>query len=328
MLVVVLGLALSGCGGQQSLASPARDSPQAAPLSPALTAGTCWDDRQLGPAMGRQFTTWVARYARGDARLGRALADDAAFSRRLDCGEPHAIELYNVVEVPRAVLREVTSYADLLDHGTALYVRVRDAVNTACAEGSPYAAADRAVGMPLQLGPSLDEDSGLRLAWDPFPPDRWARGEHRFVCTLEQDPAGTVRYADLPTRRLAESARVCLDGPGEPVPCSGPHRAEEIGEMVLNTAVDAGLVDARKAVRNGADGRHVALTQAEYGRLDKACRALLRRVSSRPAVAHAFPGSVAQWPTPEGAYVASCFALGSAGEPPRRTTGTVFDRDR
>jgi len=185
--------------------------------------------------------------------------------------------------------------------------------------------------IPVQLGPSLGRDSGLRVAWDPFPPDRWAKGEHKFVCTFEQDNAGTLRFADLGTRTVPVAERVCLDTPRRYRPCAGRHQAEDIAEMVLNAAIAQGEVNGRKAVRTGPQGKYVALTDAEYAKLDKVCQTFLERVSSparRSATgvkAQAFPGAVSQWPTKNGAYVASCFALRPAVPPPM-ITGTVFDR--
>ena len=49
----------------------------------------------------------------------------------------------------------------------------------------------------MQLGPSLNVDGGLHVAWDPFPADLWAKGQQKFVCTFEQDEPGTLAFADL-----------------------------------------------------------------------------------------------------------------------------------
>ena len=47
------------------------------------------------------FDKWVEKYAGGDATLGDSMRDDAAFSKEIDCAEPHSLELYNVVELSR-----------------------------------------------------------------------------------------------------------------------------------------------------------------------------------------------------------------------------------
>jgi hypothetical protein len=328
LLLATLLLALAGCGGSDHSAA-ARAGSEAGERAKRLTAGTCWDDTQLPAALGdKAFAAWVREHAAGDAGRGESLRDDAAFSNEIPCDEPHSLELYNVVAADPALTAEVTSYADLLDQHSPLYRRIRDQVNDRCLAGSPYGLAQRrAGGLPVQLGPSLNEKSGLHLAWDPFPADLWDKGQRRFVCTFEQDPPGTLAFADLTTSKVPEAARVCLNTPGTYVPCAGKHQAEDLAEMVLNTAIERGQVNGRKAIRKGAQGDYVALSDAEYARLDKVCSTLLASVSTAPGgvTAKAYPGSVSQWPTKAGAYVASCFAL-KPGEPPPAFVGTVFDR--
>ena len=125
--------------------------------------------------------------------------------------------------------------------------------------------------------PSLNVDGGLHVAWDPFPADLWAKGQKKFVCTFEQDEPGTLRFADFTTRKAPVEARVCLNTPRKYVPCSGKHQAEDIAEMILNTAIEKGQINGRKAVRKGTNGTYVALSDAEYAKLDKICQTLLRR---------------------------------------------------
>lgn len=324
---LLLGV-LAGCGGSDTSKRPRAS---AAPSEPAraLTAGTCWDDTQLAEALGEDaFAAWVRKYAAGDAKLGEAMRDDAAFSEKVDCSAAHALELYNVVELAPALMAQVQEYADLLDQTSRLYRKVRDQVNDRCLARSPYGIAQRrAGGLPVQLGPSLSPDGGLRVAWDPFPADLWTAGQRKFVCTFEQDEPGTLRFADVTTRKVPLNARVCLNTPGTFVPCRGRHQAEDIGEMILNTAVERGRITGRKAVRKGARGGFVSLTDAEYAKLDKVCQTLFRQVSrvGGGVAARAYPGSVAQWPTRTGDYVARCFAL-KPYDPPPPIRGTVFDR--
>ncbi len=326
MLVLLLVL-LMACGAGTTT-DPARKTDAGQPKA-ALTGGTCWGDRQLPAALGEaEFDAWVQKYAAGDPALGKAMRDDAAFDEQIDCAKPHSLELYNVVGLDAGLDDLVKEYADLLDPESALYRDVRDQVNDRCLAGSPYGAAQRAAGgMPVQLGPSLDDKGGLHVAWDPFPADLWAKGERKFVCTFEQDQPGTLRFTDLGTSKVPLAARVCLDTPGTYVPCSGRHQAENIAGMILNTAISKGQINGRKAVRNGPKGPYVALSDAEYARLDKICQAFLAAVSTAKGgvAARAYPGSVSQWPTKTGAYIASCFALKPL-EPPPPVTGTVFDR--
>lgn len=333
LVALLLALVLSGCsGGSAAPGSPEPAGP--APEPPReLSAGTCWTDTQLPEALGEEdFAALVEEHAgddpeRRDARA-EAMRDDAAFDEEVDCAEPHALELYAVVDLPRALDRRIASYADLLDQDSALHGLVRDAVNQRCLADSAWGRAERRAGAPrVQLGPALAADGGFALAWDPFPAELWEDGQRRFVCTFEQEEPGTVMFADLRTDRLPQRARVCLDVPGTTVPCGRPHQAEEIGEMILNAAVADGDIDARRAVREGEDGRYVALSEREYTRLDRACDVLYRAISTgRPDMeAQAFPGSVEQWPNDDGVYVASCFAL-KPFDPPPKFRGTVFDR--
>jgi hypothetical protein len=123
-VAVVLPLLLAlhtACGGSGETPKSPRVAAAAAP-DKALTAGTCWDDEQLPAALGAvDFDAWVKKYADGDATLGNAMRDDAAFSKKLDCSEAHALELYDVVSLDPALTARVTSYSDLLDQDSALY---------------------------------------------------------------------------------------------------------------------------------------------------------------------------------------------------------------
>ena len=327
LLILLLGI-LAGCAGDGPK-SPQRPAAAEASGKP-LTKGTCWDDTQLPEALGADaFDAWVKKYAAGDAALADSMRDDASFSKKMECTEPHSLELYNVVELEPALTAKVAQYADLLDQKSALYRSVRDQVNHRCLAGSAYGLAQqRGGGIPVQLGPSLNTGAGLHVAWDPFPADLWAKGEKKFVCTFQQDEPGTLRFADLTTRKVPVATRVCLNTPGRYVPCSGKHQAEDIAEMILNTAIEKGQVNGRRAVRKGPKGAYVALSDAEYARLDKICATLLSQVSTvRGGVeARAYPGWVSQWPTDNGAYVASCFALNPAKEPPPPMRGTVFNK--
>ena len=331
--IVLLSLLLAGCSSSDddsdSPKSPRAEASADAPPQKVLTKGTCWDDQQLADALGQDgFEKWVEEYAGGDAALGESMRDDAAFSKEIACTEPHSLELYNVVALDPALTARVTTYADLLNQKSPLYRKVRDQVNDRCQAGSPYGRAQkRAGGLPVQLGPALNTNGGLHVAWDPFPADLWAEGQKKFVCTFEQDRPGTLLFADVTTRKVPVGARVCLNTPGKYVPCAGKHQAEDIAEMILNTAIETGKINGRKAVRKGPNGRYVALSDAEYARLDKICRTFFRSVSTvgGGVTARAYPGAVSQWPTETGAYVASCFAL-KPYEPPPKITGTVFNR--
>lgn len=328
LAVVMLLLTTSGCGGDDM--APKRRSTADAPVR-TLTAGTCWGAEQLPEALGAEgFDAWVEKYAGGDSARGDSMRDDAAFAKEIGCAEPHSLELYDVVEVAPALTDQVRDYADLLDQKSQLYRRIRDQVNDRCMADTPYGQAQRkAGGLPVQLGPSLNVDSGLRLAWDPFPADLWAKGQHKFVCTFEQDQPGTLRVADLTTRKVPITARVCLNTPAKYVSCSGRHQAEDIAEMILNTAIEKGQINAKRAVRKGTSGAYIALSEPEYAKLDRICQTLLESVSRGTAriKAQVYPGAASQWPTDKGVYLASCFAVEPVSEPlPFLPGGTVYNR--
>ena len=205
------------------------------------------------------------------------MRDDAAFAKEIDCAEPHSLELYNVIEVSPELTAQVKEYADLLDQKSELYRKIRDQVNDRCMARSPYGVAQRkAGGLPVQLGPSLNVDGGLHVAWDPFPADLWAKGQTEVRVHLRAGAArDAARSPTSPPARCPITARVCLNTPRNYVPCSGKHQAEDIGEMILNTAIEKGQIDGKKAVRKGAKGKYVALADAEYAKLDKVCQTLL-----------------------------------------------------
>ncbi|MEO7944312.1 MAG: hypothetical protein ABIR34_13005 [Marmoricola sp.] len=328
LLAVLLVAGVSGCSGDDTPKSPRADSPTKAP-SKVLTKGTCWDDARLPDALGEAaFDDWAEKYAGGDSALSGSMRDDVAFSKSIDCSEPHSLELHDVVSVQPALTRQVTKYADLLDQKSALYRKISEQVSERCLARSPYGRAQRkAGGVDVQLSPWLNTDSGPHVAWDPFPADLWEKGQHRFVCTFEQDKPGTLRFADLTTREVPVTSRACLNTPRKDRPCSGKHQAEVIAGMTLNAAIAKGQISGRKAIRTGADGKYVALSEAQYAKLDKVCQTLFTMVSTvrGGVVGRAYPGTASQWPTKTGDYVASCFAL-KPYEPPPMISGTVFNR--
>lgn len=327
LLLVLLAGALAGCGGDAAK-SPGAKAAGDAP-GKALTAGTCWDDDRLPDALGpKAFQAWVEKYAVGDTARGDAMRDDAAFEKLLDCTQPHSLELYNVVALDPALGTQVKDYADLLDQKSALFRRIGDQINSRCLAGSAYDVPARSKGgLAVQLSPFLNSGGGLHVAWDPFPADLWAKGQRKFVCIFAQDQPGTLRFADLTTGRVPVAARVCLNTPSSYVPCSGRHQAESIADLGLSAAIEKGQLPGSKAVRKGPDGLFVAISDAQYARLDKVCQTFLSAVSARKGElsGRAYLGSPRLWPTKEGRYVATCFAV-KPGEPPPPFTGTVFNR--
>lgn len=326
LLIGLLLAVLAGCGGDG--APKSEDAAGSQPGKP-LTAGTCWDAEHLPDVLGQQrFDAWVEKYAGGSEVLGQSMRDDAAYDRPFACDEPHTLEIFDVVSLEPALLARVTSYADLLDESSPLYARVRDQVIDRCFARSPYGVAQRkAGGLPVQLSPSENPDGGLSGGWDPVPADRWVRGEKKFLCLFEQDRPGTVRFADITTSRYPLAARVCIDVPAKEVPCAGPHQAENIAGMVLNTAVESGRLPGRTAIRSATNGRYVALSGRDQARLDQVCQTFLEAVSTaqRGLTAAAYVADADEWPGKDGLYNATCYAL-EPGDPPPMMNGSVFDR--
>jgi hypothetical protein len=327
-LTAVVLVALSGCSGADS----AKESPPASAAPKPVTAlakGTCWGAEQLPETLGAAgFDAWVKKYAGGDKTLGASMRDDAAFSTPIACTKPHTLELYNIVGLDPRLDAKIKDYTDVLDPSTPLYRAVRDQVYGRCLAPSVYGAAQRrAGGLPVQLGPSLSAKGGLHVAWDPFPAHLWAKGQHKFVCTFEQDDPGTLMFADLPTRKTPIAARVCVNTPRTYVPCRSPHQAEDIAEMTLDTAIERGQITGRAAVRKGPKGQIVVISDAQYAKLDRICQTLFRSVSTvgGGVTGRAYLGSVDMWPDKTGSYLASCFAL-KPFDPPPKSRGTVFNR--
>ena len=107
-----------------------------------------------------------------------------------------------MVELAPRLTAQVKEYADLLDLESALYRKVADQVNDRCLAGSAYGRAQRkAGGLPVQLSPAINADTGLNDAWDPFPADLWEKGQKKFVCIFEQERPGTLSFADFTTRK-------------------------------------------------------------------------------------------------------------------------------
>ena len=93
--------------------------------------------------------------------------------------------------------------------------------------------------------------------------------------TFEQERPGTLAFADFTTRKTPVAARVCVNTPRKYVSCRGRHNAEQIAGMTLNTAIEQGRINGRKAVRKGTSGKYVAPSDAEYAKLDKVCQTFL-----------------------------------------------------
>ena len=221
-------------------------------------------------------------YAGGDATLGESMRDDAAFSQQVDCSEPHSLELHDVVSLPPALARQVTTYADLLDQDSALYRQVRDEVSERCLAESPYGRAQRrAAGVDVQLSPFLSAASGLHVAWDPFPADLWAKGQQKFVCTFEQDEPGTLPFADLTTRQVPVGGAGVPEHPAEvpPLQREAPGRGDrrDDAELGRRQGADRRSQGRSGRARTGSTSRSATRSTPVWTRSARRCSRRSRR---------------------------------------------------
>ena len=211
-------------------------------------------------------------------RSVRRCATTRRSPKEIDCAEPHSLELYNVVEVSPALTAQVKEYADLLDQKSDALpqdprpgerpLHGRLGVRPGPAQGRRAARAARPVAQrrrraARRVGPVPGRPVG-------------ARGSRSSCAPSSRTSPGRCAFADLTTSRLPVEARVCLNTPRKYLPCSGKHQAEDIAEMVLNTAIEKGQITGEEG---GPQGRRRALrarsATREYAKLDKVCQTLL-----------------------------------------------------
>lgn len=333
LLAAVGLLAVAGCGGSgddgakttalADLAEVAQSADSADGAGDTVEAGDC-----LGPGtLGDTPTDLATQIDAFGLVAYTAMADDPLWANQVDCSQPHAFEVYDVVTLPADLDEQVVSYADLLaDHGP-LAKAVRTAVGHGCATAlGPSAAVMDASPLQADVMPVLNSAGALQLASNPLPPASWAGGDHGFACLLEQDPPGTVMAADIATGALPYADRVCLDGTAF-TGCDQPHDAERIAVLSVDTAVATGALRGRQAV--DADGR-VNLGDDEWALLDEVCDRYLREVTVTPApglvgVANTYPES---YPDTNGRYWVLCSAQAPFGADPAdvvTTSTSVFD---
>ena len=100
--------------------------------------------------------------------------------------------------------------------------------------------------------------------------------------------------------------------------------------MILNTAIEKGQINGKKAVRTGAQGAVRRAERArEYAKLDKVCQTLLAvglHDQGRRRPARAYPGSASQWPSELGRLRRELLRAASRSSRRRPSRGTVFNR--
>jgi hypothetical protein len=328
-LLAVLALALAaGCsqarppGAGGSGTGAAAGSGAASRSGPgALAEGTCWSGDLLG-ADPQDVLALSARYDVPYLLTARAVAGRPAFDKRIDCDEDHAVEVFKVVRLPDPRL---TDYAALLRIRTPLYASVERRVAQGCMSErlAKVAAATGLAG--AVVAPVLP--AGAALGWAPVAPDAWSRGHREFACTLTWQDPRTTRYSTLFTRSLATGDRTCIVSRSLVfVDCAHPHDRERIAVIDARQAVAAGRFPGPGAVRTGPRGRFLDVPDARWAKLDAACTAYLRSISTTKRLTGVANVDADQWPAPDGAFPIYC----DADTPPDResliTEGSVYNR--
>jgi hypothetical protein len=302
----------SGSDGQSSSSSPGE-----------LAEGTCWSDTMLGADpqdVLKLSTTYDVPYL----VAAHALASRPAFSGSVGCGDDHTVEVYKVVRLPK-LDKSLTDYAALLHTSTPLYGTVARSVAQACMTKSLADAVAKA-GLPSAvMAPVLPE--GASLGWAPAPPDLWSKGRRVFACTLTWSHPQPVRYSAVFTKHFPTADRTCIDTKALLfVDCARKHDRERIAVIEAREAVAAGAFPGPKAIRTGSAGRYLDVSDARYARLDAACTAYLRAISTTKKLTGVANVDVDEWPAPGGSYPIYCEADTRPDQKSLVTVGSVYDR--
>lgn len=305
VLAVTLLVGCNSSGGGDDTDSHAGSTTSGTPVSTTalvdgIEPGTCWGDARL------TADEVLVLAGEADTLAVTALEAQPAFTDPVSCDEPHGLEVYDVVTVDEEVTIDVLTWASTIDPDTARHQRVRSAVAAACRRTDPAlsAAADAS---PLDLIPSPAFAPGTSMVWFPFPYAAWQDGRQSFACALRQDEPGTVGFADFRSPKLDPNARICLDADLVTVGCDEPHTREQLLVLTATTAVAAGKLPGRRAVKD-LNGEYVALSPEAFALLDAECGAYFAAVATRPAkglaaVAEIYPPL---WGDDQGEFSAVC----------------------
>ena len=315
-------LLTTGCS-QGSLPGVGGDSDTASEGSTTLAEGTCWTGAKLG-ADPQDVLKLSTRFSVPYLVAARALAARPSFVRSVGCDDDHAVEVYKVVRLP-TLDQQLTDYATLLHQETPLYAKVARAVAHGCMTGTVAATAE-STGLPgAVIQPMLPE--GAQVGWAPASPDAWAKGQRVFACTLTWTDRQPIRYASVFTKHFPTSKRTCIDSRALLfVDCARRHDRERIAVIEAREAVVSGEFPGRKAIRNGPDGRYLAVGDARWKRLDAACTAYLHSVSTTKKLTGVANVDVDEWPAPGGSYPIYCEADTRPDQKSLVTEGSVYNR--
>jgi hypothetical protein len=288
-----------------------------------VAEGTCWSDTMLG-ADPQEVLRLSKAYAVPYLVAAHALATRPAFSASMDCDDVHSVEVYKVVRLPK-LDQQLTDYAALLRTATPLYGTVARSVAQACTT-KPLADAVAKAGLPSAvMSPMLPE--GATLGWAPASPDRWSNGQRVFACTLTWSKPRSTRYSAVFTKHFPTGDRTCIDTKALVfVDCARKHDRERIAVIEAREAVAAGAFPGPKAIRNGPSGRYLDVGDARWAKLDAACTAYLRAISTTKKLTGVANVDVDEWPAPGGSYPIYCEADTRPDQKSLVTEGSVYDR--
>jgi hypothetical protein len=326
LLLAVLVVLVGGCSqaplpglGESSVTSS--DEPTAEPG--VVAAGTCWAGARLG-ADPQDVLRLANRFSVPYLLTARAVADRPSFAKPVGCSHDHSVEVYKVLRLP-ALDSELASYATLLRTRTALYDKVARSVSLGCMTDT-LASVARATGLPGAVAePMLPE--GAELGWAPAAPDQWASGQRVFACTLTWTKPEQLTYAAVFTRHFPTAMRTCIDTKALVfVDCARRHDRERIALIEAREAVTNKAFPGPKAIRKGLNGRYLAVSDARYRKLDAACTAYLRAISTTTKLTGVANVDVDEWPTPDGSYPIYCEADTRPDQKSLITQGSVYNR--
>jgi hypothetical protein len=288
-----------------------------------LAEGSCWTGTRLG-ADPQDILKLSASFDVPYLVAARAVADRPAFADGVDCSEEHAVEVFKLVRLP-ALDAQLSDYAALLRTQTPLYNKVTRGVEQACMTRTLAKAAARTGLRDAVMRPVLPV--GAELGWAPAAPTQWAKGQHVFACTLTWTHPARTLYASVFTKSFGAGHRTCIDNKALAfVDCARPHERERIAVIEARDAVAAGSFPGPKAVKDGPGGRHLDVSDAAYAKLDAACTAYLRAISTTRKLTGIANVDLDQWPTPDGSYPIYCDADRPPDEDPLVTQGSVYNR--
>jgi hypothetical protein len=324
--VLVLGAGCSQAppGAGESGTGSGPGSATGPPPKPGTFAeGTCWSGHLLG-ADPQDVLALSGRYDVPYLVTARAVADRPAFDKGVACGKDHALEVFKLVRL-RDLEPRLADYATLLRIQSSLYATVSRRVAQGCMTDSLVRAAARTGLAGAVMAPVLP--SGASIGWAPAAPGDWARGRRVFACTLTWQTPRSTRYRDVFTKALPVAERTCiLSRPLVFVDCARRHDRERIAVIDARDAVAAGAFPGPGAIRTGPRGRFLEVPDARWARLDTACTAYLRSISTTKKLTGVANVDADQWPTPNGAFPIYCDADTPPDQESLVTQGSVYNR--